>query len=471
MENIRLLIVDDVEDNRLILRAICRKLEGFEIFEAVDGQDSIEKCEELHPHIVLMDVMMPRLDGFQAAKIIKDRYPETIVMAVTAVIDPKMEENMASIGVSAYIRKPIDKDLIRLKIQSYAGSLSIKGREEKLFSKTAASNPFCDNVRNFKTIFTIQTIEAIMDFGIWLLARFECGHANVCTNIDMIIELLYELIHQELKKGVEVTITIEESFDEVYLSIPLPIEVEKTAKIDYLIQELSGTCMITKKMAAFRIRLISSSTDAKGCSIAPSSKVKIAIETPPKMTPIASGEVSDVEKRKAGAMENTVLRESFVHKITAAEYVATLDHDAFGEVQDLREAEEEWSSWLNTLRLDGSEDNFNHFANEVLGVYSDAISALYEFSGLSYAMVSLSTLIKANASLLAQDEAKRSQTIEFLGGFKNDLSQWIEHVFIQQDAQDIHYLDGSFFSSCMIIETIITGTQIDTGDETEIEFF
>lgn len=468
MEHIRLLIVDDVEDNRLILRAICRKFEGFEIFEAVDGQDSIEKCEELRPHIVLMDVMMPRLDGFQAAKIIKERYPETIVMAVTAVIDPKMEENMASIGVSAYIRKPIDKDLIRLKIQSYAGALSIKGREEKLLSKTAAFNPFCDNVRNFKTIFTIQTIEAIMDFGIWLLARFECAHIHVCTNIDMIIELLYELIHQELKKGVEVIITIEESFDEVYLSIPLPVEVEKTAKIDYLMQELSGTCMITKKMAAFRISLMSPTTDTKGCSVSSTPKVTTVIETSTERT---SGEVAEVEKRTVGAMENAVLRESFVHKITAAEYVATIDQDAFGEVQDLREAEEEWNSWLNTLSLDGSEDNFNHFANEVLGVYSDAISALYEFSGLSYAIISLSTLIKANASLLAHDEVKRAQAIEFLGGFKNDLSQWIEHVFIQQDAQDIHYLDGSFFSSCMIIETLITGAEIDTGDETEIEFF
>lgn len=43
MDNIRLLIVDDVEDNRLVLRAICRKLEGFEIQEAQDGIEAVEK--------------------------------------------------------------------------------------------------------------------------------------------------------------------------------------------------------------------------------------------------------------------------------------------------------------------------------------------------------------------------------------------------------------------------------------------
>ena len=128
MEKIKLLIVDDVEDNRLVLRAICRKLSEFEIYEAVDGHDAVEQCDALRPHIILMDVMMPRLDGFQASKIIKERYPKTIIMAVTAVIDPKMEENMAAIGVAAYIRKPIDKELIRLKLQSYAGVISLGGR-------------------------------------------------------------------------------------------------------------------------------------------------------------------------------------------------------------------------------------------------------------------------------------------------------------------------------------------------------
>lgn len=54
---------------------------------------------------------------------------------------------------------------------------------------------------------------------------------------------------------------------------------------------------------------------------------------------------------------------------------------------------------------------------------------------------------------------------------KNDLSNWIEHVFEVQDTHDIHYLDGSFFSSCMQIDSIITGIEVDLGDEGEIEFF
>jgi CheY-like chemotaxis protein len=476
MENLKLLIVDDVEDNRLVLRAICRKLEGFEIFEAVDGQDAVEKCEALRPHIILMDIMMPRLDGFQAAKIIKDRYPDTIVMAVTAVIDPKMEENMAQIGVAAYIRKPIDKDLLRIKLQSYAGALSVGGHEKKLLSTMVALNPFSDDIRSFKTIFDIHSVEAIMDFGIWILARFECAHVTVCTNIDMIIELIYELMNQELKNNVTVTITIEESFEEVFIYASLPKKVLRTETMDYLIRGLGNACMINENMVAFRVSMLSTSGENKGCAVLPPvpDVCEIAVEVKAQVQkPIEPVSVTQeaVDTRAVGAVERQVLRESFVEKMSAVDYVASIDSDAFGEVSDLREADLEWSSWLHTLKDEPTEENFRQFADEVLGVYSNAISALYEFSGLAYAIISLSTTIKSNTAILAYDEAKRFNTLEFLGFFKNDLSSWIEHVFEHQDTQDIHYLDGSFFSSCMQIESIITGTEVDLGDEGEIEFF
>lgn len=495
MERLKLLIVDDIEDNRLVLRAICRKLDEFEIFEAVDGQDAVEKCEELRPHIILMDIMMPRLDGFQAANIIKDRYPDTVIMAVTAVIDPKMEENMAEIGVAAYIRKPIDKDLLRIKLQSYAGVLSVGGHQKNLLSNTIALNPFSDDIRSFKTIFDIHSVEAIMDFGIWILARFECAHVTVCTNIDMIIELLYELMNQELKNNVTVTITIEESFDEVFIYASLPKKVLRTATMEHLVRGLGNSCMINESMVAFRVSMISNSGENKGCAILPPipyvcdvPEVKqTTIESPPipKVQAVESEDKvqvqnpnepsampeKSVEMRTVGAAEHQILRESFAAKMNAKDYVESIDSDAFGEVSDLREADLEWSSWLHTLTDEPTEENFRHFANEVLGAYSNAISALYEFSGLAYAIISLSTLIKANAGILIQDEVKRAKTLEFLGYFKNDLSSWIEHVFELQDTQDIHYLDGSFFSSCMQIESIITGTEVDLGDEGEIEFF
>jgi CheY-like chemotaxis protein len=450
VEEIRLLIVDDVEDNRLVLKAICRRLKGFKLYEAVDGLDAVALCDKIHPHIILMDIMMPRLDGFQASKLIKERYPETVIMAVTAVIDPKMEEKMASIGVAAYIRKPINKELFRLKLQSYAGALTSIGREQAIMVNPQALNPFSDELRNFKILFTIYNVDAIMDLGMWLLVRFECAHAVVCSNIDMIIELLYGLLNQEIKNGVILEITIEESFDELFIYVPLPKQFPLDAISEHLILVLGDKCIINDKMVAFRISLNSVETEQKKCTLP---------------------EKNSGPSRTLEMMEQQVLRDSLVNKITAREYIESIDNDDLLEIKDLKMAEVQWSSCLLLLESEGKEEDFIRFSEVILGVYVSVISTLYEFSGLSYAVVSLANIINTNASLLASDAEKRAKVVMLLDGFKNDISSWIEHVFEFQDAQDIHYLDASFFSSCMLIESIITEKEVDLGSDGEIEFF
>lgn len=277
----------------------------------------------------------------------------------------------------------------------------------------------------------------------------------------------------------------------MFIHASLPKKVERTPTMTHLIRGLGNCCVITENMVAFRISMIANEGENKGCAIPPpvpnvcdiapnielpvvpkpqavSTEAKVEVQKPIEPLEVVQ---KTAEMRSVGAVEHQVLRESFVEKMSAADYVASIDSDAFGEVSDLREADLEWSSWLHTLKAEPTEENFRHFANDVLGVYSNAISALYEFSGLAYAIISLSTSIKSNTAILACDEVKRANTLEFLGYFKNDLSNWIEHVFEVQDTQDIHYLDGSFFSSCMQIETIITGTEVDLGDDGEIEFF
>lgn len=469
MEHIKVLIVDDVEDNRLILRMICRKIEGLQIYEAEDGIDALDTCDAIRPRIVLMDIMMPRMNGLDASRIIKERYPETVIMAVTAVIDPYMEERMASIGVSAYIRKPLDKELIRLKIQSYAASLSIGGREKPLVSKKTAKNPFSKQVRHFKTLFEIDSPEAIMDFGIWLLGRFECAR-TCCTKIDAVLDLLYELIYQEIRSGAVIVLTVEESFDELFIVLPVPEVIVPDPKTERLLEDLSGLCMLQGRFAAFRLPLHGAERPSvPGPEVA---GAPVAEPAPPVPAAVVEGDaLPPSQSRKIADKERRVLRESFIHKITADEYIASLDPDAYWEVHDLRDAQEEWDNSLQSLAKQASKEKVYRFSDDVLGLYVNAISSLYEFSGLAYAIVSLRALIREHADMIVENEAVRFNVLQFLRYFKNDLSSWLEHVFELRDAQDIHYLDASFFSSCMQIESIITGAEIDTGEEGDIEFF
>jgi len=68
---INILITDDIEDNRLVLKTICKKFKDVKIFEASNGLEAVEIVESEDIGIVLMDVMMPFMDGFEASKIIK----------------------------------------------------------------------------------------------------------------------------------------------------------------------------------------------------------------------------------------------------------------------------------------------------------------------------------------------------------------------------------------------------------------
>jgi CheY-like chemotaxis protein len=146
MGSLKLLIADDVEDNRLVLNAICRKIDGFEIKEACDGIEAVELADMWEPHIILMDVMMPRMDGFQASKIIKERHPQSVILVLSATIDPRMEENMASIGVAAYIHKPIDKELLRFKLRNFASLFRFREGEYKKLSVQEAAKPFSASI-------------------------------------------------------------------------------------------------------------------------------------------------------------------------------------------------------------------------------------------------------------------------------------------------------------------------------------
>lgn len=135
MNKLKLLIVDDSDVNRLLLRVICNNLEEFEIHEAVDGQDAVDQCEELHPDIILMDIMMPRMDGFQASKKIKERYPQTIITAVTTVADLNLEKKLEAAGMASYIRKPINKEKLGLELKSYAKTLLLSRQEKSISSE------------------------------------------------------------------------------------------------------------------------------------------------------------------------------------------------------------------------------------------------------------------------------------------------------------------------------------------------
>jgi CheY-like chemotaxis protein len=105
------LVVDDDDVIRQLI-TVNLELEGFDVVTAVDGQDALDKVKDAQPRVITLDVMMPRLDGWEAAARLRSD-PETAHIKVILLSARAQEADLQRgerIGVDAYLTKPFDPD-------------------------------------------------------------------------------------------------------------------------------------------------------------------------------------------------------------------------------------------------------------------------------------------------------------------------------------------------------------------------
>lgn len=109
----RVLVVDDSDIIRTLI-TVNLELEGFEVVTAVDGQDALEKVHEVAPDVVTIDVVMPRLDGFDTvARLRADPLTSHLKIAmVTACAQEADVRKGTAVGVDVYVTKPFDPDVL-----------------------------------------------------------------------------------------------------------------------------------------------------------------------------------------------------------------------------------------------------------------------------------------------------------------------------------------------------------------------
>ncbi|HAZ46683.1 MAG TPA: hypothetical protein DDW76_36225 [Cyanobacteria bacterium UBA11369] len=123
----RILVVDDILESRLLLVKLLTSI-GFSVCEAENGQEAVSAWENWQPHLILMDMRMPTMDGYEATRQIRTKeqkrvnresITKTIILALTASAFEEQRQKILAVGCDDFIRKPLQIKILFEKIKQY----------------------------------------------------------------------------------------------------------------------------------------------------------------------------------------------------------------------------------------------------------------------------------------------------------------------------------------------------------------
>ncbi|RLC76280.1 MAG: DNA-binding response regulator [Chloroflexi bacterium] len=141
--HIRVLIVDDHAMLRRGLATFLLSFDDLELAgEAANGAEALRLCEQLHPDVVLMDLMMPEMDGSTATQLIRQRHPQVEVIALTSFREDELVQGALEAGAIGYLLKNVSADELAGAIRAaHAGRPTLAPEAAEALIHVATHSP------------------------------------------------------------------------------------------------------------------------------------------------------------------------------------------------------------------------------------------------------------------------------------------------------------------------------------------
>ena len=151
----RILVADDDANNRQVVIQLLEPI-GFELKEAVNGAEAVKICQEWQPHLIMLDMQMPVMDGYEATKRIKSHEPKIIAIALTANILDNERVVIFDSGCDDFLGKPFRTSDLLTKIEKHL-------KVRYLYQLDIAERDYRANLENASATLTPKQLETMTD--------------------------------------------------------------------------------------------------------------------------------------------------------------------------------------------------------------------------------------------------------------------------------------------------------------------
>ena len=436
-----ILIVDDNKNNRMVLRLLLEDYMeenqdvSFILDEAEDGQIAVDKCRSGNFEIILMDIMMPNMDGIEATKIIRAEYPKTMIIAVSAVDDSQRKKLILNNGAEDYIAKPVDADIFISRMSNYI-ALSETRNTKKTHSDIVA-NLFTKNVYSRHTRFLITSEDSLSEFWEYYLLSADVK----CDGLSDVVRTVFEIAEIQRKLNIKSDIFVEDAEYKRYFTlsniedIPSEIILLTLKRNNFL-----GNYIIDKGKLSFELEITFS--DVQDTSYAP---IVETVQVPVEAQSFAA-EVINTEVK----VQSSLALEVF-------DYIDTDD------LFDLEEYAAKLSSIMLLVGGGGVTDD------EVMDIYTylDKIGSVLATYSEVYPISKALSELSLDMSNHAQEFIDNSEALgPMCKAFSNDMTSWIMKSF-HTGAPSADFMNDTIVVNCQTIASMLKMNEVaaDGGDD------
>lgn len=271
-----ILVVDDNPFNRVLMSEVLNS-EGFSVTEAKNGIEALVKLNETDFKLIMMDLLMPGMDGFETAKKIREMGITVPIIAVSALALKQDRQRSLRAGCNDFLSKPIDVEQLRSIVQKYMREISDRPIESETISMSAEKHSFIDSSSPFKglSLILVEENEQLREEYSTILIRagfqvevFSNGSdaLNFIENPDAIVHIVISNIFTSGIDGLGLLTIVKRQFAHILVFIytqsydPSTFQYAVHQKVDGIIPQ----DQITETTALDMIESVLSQSDIKG---------------------------------------------------------------------------------------------------------------------------------------------------------------------------------------------------------------